>query len=69
MPTGRMVSWNMEKGFGFIKPDDDSPDASHYRWAGTLQSGVDGLVTLICGLRTGCVAARDREREERDLFV
>ena len=28
MPTGRMLRWNAEKGFGFIKPDDDSPDAS-----------------------------------------
>ncbi|CAE8601001.1 unnamed protein product [Polarella glacialis] len=26
MPTGIMLRWNEEKGFGFIKPDDDGAD-------------------------------------------
>eukprot|EP00931_Biecheleriopsis_adriatica_P087710 TRINITY_DN6213_c0_g1_i1.p1 TRINITY_DN6213_c0_g1~~TRINITY_DN6213_c0_g1_i1.p1 ORF type:complete len:192 (-),score=23.28 TRINITY_DN6213_c0_g1_i1:102-677(-) len=33
MPKGVMVRWNNEKGFGFIKPDDGSPDVFCHRKA------------------------------------
>ncbi|KAB8254754.1 cold shock protein, partial [Aspergillus pseudonomiae] len=41
MATGVVKWWNSEKGFGFIQPDDGSPDIFvHFS---ELQSGQNGL--------------------------
>jgi CspA family cold shock protein len=39
MPTGRIKFWNMEKGFGFIKRDDNKEDLfAHIRHCLTTPS-------------------------------
>mmetsp|Transcript_1896 Transcript_1896/g.5566 ORF Transcript_1896/g.5566 Transcript_1896/m.5566 type:complete len:153 (+) Transcript_1896:88-546(+) len=54
MPSGVMVRWNAEKGFGFIKPD----------------NGGDDLFCHVTGLRDGDGSVRDGDavtfREEYD---
>jgi cold shock protein len=56
MPSGEVKFYNVERGFGFIAPDDDGPDV--FVHATALQPGMDLL-------RQGQRLAFDLEQDRR----